>query len=211
MRAPPPPRISKSNSWLIALTYIKNLFHCHKLKRKWNLYKLKKKSKKSPYKPNDISPISGIRVEDMMNIPTNLLPHSSKSKPLLIATFPRGCARSPNLKYLEKNSLTRRTLTKKKYKTERLNNSRVKIGTDKVTIMSQYDSSLKCVKTVRSIRENTKKYADVRLIFHDVNTIAISQLRNSSENLPTKIEFDGKNCITLNNTNENSKPSNILT
>lgn len=209
MRAPPPPRISNSNCWLVAITYIKNLFHCHRLKRKWNLYKLKKKTKKSPYKPNDISPISGIRVEDMMNIPTHLLPHSSKSKPLLIATFPRGCARSPHLKYLEKNSLTMRTLTKRKYKTEKLNNTRVKIGADKVTILSQYDSSLKCVKTVRSIRENTKKYADIRLIFHDNNTIKISQLKNNSDLPPTKIEFDGKNTITLQNLNESSRPSNI--
>lgn len=197
MRAPPPPRISKSNRWLLTVTYIKNLFHCHRLRRKWNLHQLKKKSKKSPYTNNAISPISGIRVEDMMNLPTNLLPHSSKSKPLLIATFPRGCSRSPHLKYLEKNSFTTRTLTKRKYKTEYLNNSRIKVGVDRVNVGTQYDPSLKCVKTVRSIRENTKKYADVRLIFHDINTIRISQLKNNTDQPPTEIQFDGKNSITL--------------
>ncbi|SMN22110.1 similar to Saccharomyces cerevisiae YOR255W OSW1 Protein involved in sporulation [Maudiozyma saulgeensis] len=200
MRAPPPPRVSKSNFWILAATYIKNIFNCHRLKKRWNLHQLKKKTKQAPYNiSQDISPISGIRVEDMMNIPTHLLPSSSKSKPLLIATFPRGCSRSPHLKLLEKNSFTTRTITRKKYKTEYLNNSRVKYTSNKVKILSKHDPSLKCIKTVRSIKGTTKKYADIKLIFHDKNVIKVSNIKNTNTVTPTVLEFDGANVIVLKN------------
>lgn len=135
----------------------------------------------------------------MMNIPTHLLPSSSKSKPLLIATFPRGCSHSPHLKLLEKNNFTTRTITGRKYKTEYLNNSRIKCTSNKVKILSKHDPSLKCVKTVRSIRGTTKKYADVRLIFHDKNVIKVSNITNTKNITPTVLEFDGTNVIELKN------------
>ena len=139
MREPPEPRKSKSNILPFCILKIQRLIKCHKLKRKWHTYSLKKTQytgdKKSSitqhkttnvtlqgkYGPYVATPTSGVRIEDMFNVPTALLPKSSRCKPLLLVSFPQGCDRSPVLKYLKKTSFARRMITRKKFRLKHFN------------------------------------------------------------------------------------------
>ena len=73
------------------------------------------------YGPYVATPTSGVRIEDMFNVPTALLPKSSRCKPLLLVSFPQGCDRSPVLKYLKKTSFARRVITRKKFRLKHFN------------------------------------------------------------------------------------------
>lgn len=198
MRAPPPPRKSNSNILLLYLLHVRHIFTGQKIKRRWRLHRLKRNAHRSLYrKRENLSPISGLRVEDMFNLPTDLQPYSSKNKPLLIATFGKGCDRSPKLEYLKKNKFPRRTLTRRKYRLKYLNGNKIKYTCKNMSFNSKCDDSLTCAKTVRSIKYVTGDNADVRLIFHNKNIIKRLNIRNENRETPGVLEFDANNSVNL--------------
>lgn len=109
-----------------------------------------------------------------MNIPTALQPRKSRKKPLLIAAFPKGCSRSPRVRVLQRNRLSKLMISKRKYKLKSLEVH----DTSKVNI--QMVETHRCANKVGSIKKMTSKNADVKVIYHETNVIKCSNLRLSS-------------------------------
>ncbi|QLL30986.1 hypothetical protein HG536_0A08010 [Torulaspora globosa] len=167
MRAPPPPRRSRSRFLALCVVRLRQLISGHRLKKRWHLHKLHEFQRKGLI---CLSPESGIRAEDMINIPSALQPKKTRQKPLLIAAFPKGCSRSPRVRVLQRNRLSRLMISKRKYK---LKPFEVKGRHDR-----EEDGAVthRCAQTVGSIKKLTASNADVRVIFHDTNVIKCSNL-----------------------------------
>lgn len=172
MRAPPPPRRSRSRFAALCVVRLRQFLSGHRLKKRWHLHKLHKFERKGLI---CLSPESGLRAEDMMNIPSALQPKKVRQRPLLIAAFPKGCSRSPRVRVLQRNRLSRLMISKRKYKLKYFD---VK-GLHKA---DKSDSvTHRCAQTIGSIKKATSNNADVRVIFHETNVIKCSNLVVSSE------------------------------
>ncbi|QHS76343.1 Osw1p [Saccharomyces paradoxus] len=173
MRAPPSPRKSRSGHFLYLYFRLRQFFSCQRLKRRWHVHKLHIHQYNTRW---NLSPLSETRIEDMINEPSSLCPGSSKKKPLLIARFSKGCQESPRVYVLQRNSLSRLKLSKRKYALRFYHNEF--FGKD----LKRKDGSIygiqhqQCAETVRKIKKVTGKHADVKIIFHDKNTIRSDKL-----------------------------------
>lgn len=197
MPNPPTPRVSGANLFIITCLRVKYFFHSQRVRRRWRLHKLKKQARRAPDK-TDINhpPLSGIRCEDMINLPSELAPRSAKYKPLLIASFNNGCDRSPTLQYLKKNNHhSFYSFKREKYKLHNLDYSNMKPCAKYNNGCHAY--TMPCAAAVHSIKETTGKYADLKVIFHDRNTIKVTNLHAATEKTPTKLVFDSANIIDL--------------
>ncbi|GMC33393.1 unnamed protein product [Saccharomyces cerevisiae] len=122
----------------------------------------------------------------MINEPSGLCPGSSKKKPLQIARFPKGCQESPRVYVLQRNNLSRLKLSKRKYALRFYHNEL--FGNN----LKRKDGSIhkvehqQCAETVRKIKKVTANHADVKIIFHDKNTIRSDKLGGSSNKMQTR-------------------------
>lgn len=171
MRAPPQPRRSRSRFVALCVVRLRQLISGHRLKKRWHLHKLHEFQRKGLI---CLSPGSGIRAEDMINIPSALQPRKIRQKPLLIAAFPKGCSRSPRVRVLQRNRLSRLMISKRKYK--------LKPFEVKGLHNPEEDTvTHRCAQTVGSIKKLAATDADVRVIFHESNVIKCSNLIVASE------------------------------
>lgn len=117
---------------------------------------------------NNYDLLTGVRVEDTFNLETQYLPGSQVDKPLLVASFRRGCAHSPNVTILQRNKLSRLKLSKRQYslKSYNLKNS---MRVNQISIADGKD--FQCSQTVRVIKKLTKENADIKVIFHNDNVV----------------------------------------
>lgn len=192
MRAPPRPRRSKSNVLPLLYARLKDKCHFNHIKRRWNLHKLHKLQFKE-INNNTLTPLTGARVEDMFNVPTNILPSSAKHKPLLIASFPEGCSKSPKIEVLQRSKWARLFLTRKKYKLKYMDNHFVKEYIKTQPSVPEYD----CLLNVNTIKRVTKKNADVRVIYHNKNTIKLINIGQNKNNKFSFIDFDNCNSLRI--------------
>ncbi|CAI4052069.1 Osw1p SKDI_15G3940 [Saccharomyces kudriavzevii IFO 1802] len=185
MRAPPSPRKSRSGLFLYLYFRLRQCFSCQKLKRRWHIHKLHVHQYGTRY---NLSPLSGIHIEDMINEPSGLCPRSAKRKPLLIARFSKGCQESPRVYVLQRNSLSRLKLSKRKYALRFYCNDF--FGKD-LRKKDEYieESHQHCAETVRKIKKVTAKHADVKIIFHDKNTIRSYKLGDNDNRRRTQPEI----------------------
>lgn len=190
MRAPPPPRRSKSRFLAHCVVQLRQLISCYRLRKRWHLHKLHKIHRTGGAA---VSPISGIHAEDMMNMPTALQPRNSRKKPLLIAEFPKGCSRSPRVRVLQRNRLSKLMISKRKYKLKSFDVD----GARKLTV--QEAVTHQCANTVGSIKKMTSRNADVRVIYHETNVIKCSKLDFSTINSqsPELFEFAPNRSIRI--------------
>lgn len=183
MRAPPSPRKSKSGHFFYLYFRLCQLFSGRKLKRRWHVHKLHIHQYNTRW---NLSPLSEIHIEDMINEPSGLCPGSSKKKPLLIARFPKGCQESPRVYVLQRNNLSRLKLSKRKYALRFYHNEI--FGNN----LKRKDGSIhkvehqQCAEIVRKIKKVTANHADVKIIFHDKNTIRSDKLGGRSNKMQTR-------------------------
>ncbi|AQZ13236.1 OSW1 (YOR255W) [Zygosaccharomyces parabailii] len=194
MRAPPPPRKSKSHCLTRFCLRIRQVCTGYGLKKRWHLHKLHKVRRKGEM---IVSPLSGLHAEDMINLPTGLQKESAKRKPLLIAVFSRGCAKSPQLRLLQRNKLYGLPLTQRKYKLKEFEATVTEKG---VKNQSNIQMTLPCASRVGSIKKATSKNADVRVIFHNQNVIKTTNLCTDLETAlqsPQFLEFTSRQSIKI--------------
>ncbi|QLQ81410.1 hypothetical protein HG537_0F01710 [Torulaspora globosa] len=172
MRAPPPPRRSRSRFVALCVVRLRQLISGHRLKKRWHLHKLHEFQRKGII---CLSPGSGIRAEDMINVPSALQPRKMRQKPLLIAAFPKGCSRSPRVRVLQRNRLSRLMISKRKYKLKPFEVKGLHNPEEDGT------ATHRCAQTVGSIKKLAARDADVRVIFHEANVIKCSNLIVPSE------------------------------
>ncbi|GAV49062.1 hypothetical protein ZYGR_0N04670 [Zygosaccharomyces rouxii] len=193
MRAPPPPRRSKSRYLTTCYLRIKQVFTGSKLKKRWHLHKLHKFRRKGQLA---VSPISGIHVEDMVNLPTGLQNRSSKGKPLLIAAFSKGCTKSPQLRLLQRNKFYGLPMTTRKYKLKSFDTT----VTEKKTATTITQRTHLCAPRVGSLKKATSKDADIKVIFHNNNVIKSINLEEESHTTsysPQLLEFAPQQSIRI--------------
>ncbi|CAI2029119.1 hypothetical protein SEUBUCD650_0H02880 [Saccharomyces eubayanus] len=177
MRAPPSPRKSRSGYLLYFYFRLRQCFSCQRLKRRWHIHKLHVRQYSTRW---NLSPLSGIQIEDMINEPSGLCPGSAKKKPLLIARFPKGCQESPRVYVLQRNNLSRLKLSKRKYALRFYYNDFFGKGFNKNPEFIN-ESHQHCAETVRKIKKATAKHADVKIIYHDKNTIRSYRLGSKND------------------------------
>ncbi|QLG70692.1 hypothetical protein HG535_0A06340 [Zygotorulaspora mrakii] len=195
MRAPPPPRRSRVRFFTVYVSRLRQFCTLYKIKKRWKLHKLHTVERRGY---TIVSPLSAIRADDMVNLPTGLQNKSHKKKPLLIASFPRGCSRSPRVKLLQRNRLSKIFLSRRKYNLKYFDVTGIK---EKNCSSRQSCSSYHCAHVVRTIKKVTSKNADVRVIFHDNNTIKSHNLPINTENIdsPQLLEFGPHQSIRIKN------------
>lgn len=194
MRAPPPPRKSKSRYVTSCCLRLRQLCTGYEFKKRWHLHKLHKVRRKGEIL---VSPLSGVHVEDMINLPTGLQNKSFKTKPLLIAAFSRGCAQSPQLRLLQRNKLYGLPLTRRKYK---LKNFEATLTEKRKISQGTYRATHPCASRVGSIKKVTSKDADLRVIFHNPNVIKSTNLNTNAEGVlhsPQVLEFTCQQSIRI--------------
>lgn len=167
MRAPPPPRRSKSRLAAYCVVRLRQLLSCYRLRKRWHLHKLHKIHRRGDVA---VSPISGIRAEDMMNLPSSLHLKENRKKPLLIAQFPKGCSKSPRVRVLQRNRLSKLMISKRKYKLKSFDVDAAR------RLRVREDGTHPCANTVGSIKKMASKNADVRVIYHEANVIKCSNI-----------------------------------
>lgn len=177
MRAPPSPRKSRSGHLLYFYFRLRQCFSCQRLKRRWHIHKLHVHQYSTRW---NLSPLSGIQIEDMINEPSGLCPGSAKKKPLLIARFPKGCQESPRVYVLQRNNLSRLKLSKRKYALRFYYNDFFGKDFNKKDELIN-ESQQHCAETVRKIKKVTAKHADVKIIYHDKNTIRSYRLSGKND------------------------------
>lgn len=185
MRAPPPPRKSRSRFITVCILRLRQLCTGYKLKKRWHLHKLHKLQRRGNYVA---SPISGIRTDDMLNLPTGMQNKSCKQKPLLIAAFPKGCSRSPRVRLLQRNRLSKVLISKRKYKLKYFD-AHAFGETANSGIIKEGRVTHRCAHTVGSIKKVTSKNADIKIIFHDRNVIKSLNLPAASQYNPQSPEL----------------------
>lgn len=192
MRAPPPPRRSKSRYLTTCCLRLKQVCTGSGLKKRWHLHKLHKFNRRGHLA---VSPISGVHVEDMVNLPTGLQPKSYKEKPLLIAAFSKGCTKSPQLRLLQRNKFYGLPMTKRKYKLKTFDAT---VNEKEVVPRPVTQRTHACASRVGSVKKATSKDADIRVIFHNSNIIKSINLKElQSSHSPELLEFAPQQSIRI--------------
>lgn len=209
MRAPPPPRKSKSRYLAPYFVDMKKLLRFHRIKKFWHRRELFKKQFQNlqqiyhrtytstvdvypipnsinispPEDFTQITPISGVRIEDMCCLSSSRNTRSATKKPLLIASFPRGCDRSPRIRVLKKNMWSWLPFSKRKYKLAFFNNEIFdpQLHTQSVEICSHN----KCANTIRMVKKYAQKEANIKIIYHNQNIIDQKFLAKEKEMVNT--------------------------
>ncbi|CAG61575.1 uncharacterized protein GVI51_K08855 [Nakaseomyces glabratus] len=221
MRAPPPQRKSKSRYFAPYFVNIRELLRFRKIKAFWNRQKLFKKQFENLHQVyqqrynssidshpdgqvalcnhenlTQITPISGIRIEDMCCLSSTHESQSADKKPLLIATFPRGCNRSPTVRILKRNKWSWLPISKRKYKLSFFNNE---IFDPQLHSKSIEVKSHTCANTVRMIRKYAHEKANVKIIFHNRNIIKSKFLDGHEDAIrpPSYIEFGNNHTLRI--------------
>ncbi|CCD27312.1 Osw1p NDAI_0K01210 [Naumovozyma dairenensis CBS 421] len=204
MRAPPPPRRSKWSFIINIKLKLKRFYTCHKLRKRWDIHQIKR----TQYRKfmND-SPISAVRVEDMLNLPSGLIPRSIRKKPLVIASFPRGCKNPPRINVLQRNEKSRIFLSRRKYK---LKNLDTHMNDKMFESLRGNNEPYSCAQTVRSIKKMTRSHADVKTIFHHKNIIKCTSLFTDDLQTPQIMKFDNERSIRLTEYGLLTRKKNIL-
>ncbi|KAL3232680.1 Outer spore wall protein 1 [Nakaseomyces bracarensis] len=222
MRAPPPPRKSKSRYLAPYFIDLKKTFKIHRIKKFWHRKELFKKQFQNlqqiyqqtynstmdiyPF-PNDvnvgqpanftqISPISGIRVEDMCCLSSARNTKSATKKPLLIASFPRGCDRSPRIRVLKKNMWSWLPFCKRKYKLAFYNSE---IFDPQLHTKSTEICSHNCANTIQLVKKYAQKEANIKIIYHNPNIISKKMLARDKDlvKTPEFLEFENGYSIRI--------------
>lgn len=224
MRAPPPPRKSKSRYLAPYFVDLKKTFKIHRIKKFWHRKELFKKQFQNLHQiyhrtynstvdvypiPNSINinqtenfaqitPISGVRVEDMCCLSSSRNTRSATKKPLLIASFPRGCDRSPRIRILKKNIWSWLPFSKRKYKLAFFNNEMFdpQLHTKSTEICSHNN----CANTVQMMKKYAQKEANIKVIYHNPNIIYKKFLAKDKDllNTPELLELGNGHSIRLN-------------
>ncbi|KAG0659377.1 hypothetical protein C6P44_003785 [Monosporozyma unispora] len=174
MRAPPPHRKSRSIKIPLFFINLKKKLKCNDWKRRKRIHLLHRLHRKKYNSRVDTPPDSGLRIEDSFTLRTEYLHPDVIDKPLVIATFSGHCQELPTINILERSKLSRLHLMKRIFKLKlftynmtKLSKSKHKNGDPE----NNNDNNFGCVSTVRSIKNLVEKEADVRIIFHNKNTI----------------------------------------
>lgn len=208
MRAPPPHRKSKSVKFPIFFINIKKKLKCNDWKRRKRIHLLHRLHRKK-YDNKFYTPLSsGLRVEDSFTLRTEYLQPDVIDKPLVIATFSNDCQELPTINILERSKLSRLRLMKRKFKLKLFNYNISKLpeikGEDQNNIINinnnnnndninininNNTNNFRCVNTVKSIKKLVEKDADIRVIFHNKNTIRSFPLKYSNTGKYEHIKF----------------------
>ncbi|CDO93158.1 unnamed protein product [Kluyveromyces dobzhanskii CBS 2104] len=120
MRSIPQPRQSRYNTLRRLIGKFHNCVTFKRLKRRWNLHKLKKSSRNTGQR-------SAIPLDRIANLPTGMSHKSSNMKPLLLVSFNKGQEHSPRVRVLETNGHLRCWISGRKFSMKRIvNNASVK-------------------------------------------------------------------------------------
>ena len=197
MHEPPTPHVSGARWLLVLYLRVKYFFYSQRLRRRWQLHRLKRQAARTPgSSSSSFIPLSGTRVEDMINLPTEMDTPSARYKPLLIASFNNGCSRTPTLQYLTKNKGTLSKFRGGKHRLCQLDPTNFKARGKCTNLEHQHDHVLPCAAAVHSLRETAGKHADIKVVFHDRNTIRVTNLRSQTER-PSQLKFDSANIVDL--------------
>lgn len=116
MRSVPEARRSKFNHFRQLWNRVHDCVTLKRLKRRWNIHKIKKGSRKTTYR-------SAVPIDRVGNIPTGMSHKSANGKPLLIVSFNKGQSNSPKVRILEQNGYLRSRISGRQYKLKRVVNN----------------------------------------------------------------------------------------
>lgn len=199
MRAVPVPRKSKVRFVRRKAGQVYQIVSLRRIKRKYNLHRLHKihrrntrtKRQKGAQPSSSTTPLIS---DDFLGLSSGLESPAAKNKPLLIASFPHGCDRSPRVRVLQKNLLSRFWISKRKYRLRNYN-----AGLVHSRLQEQNPEYVDCFQSCRTIRKQASKYADVKINFERRNVfktvcIPVNHLENRR---PQFLEFDPDHSIRL--------------
>ncbi|CUS20372.1 LAQU0S01e05138g1_1 [Lachancea quebecensis] len=199
MRAPPAPRKSRARFVRRKAGQAYQVLSLRRLKRKYNLHRLHKIHRSNirggnprglpPYKCETLS-----LSDELLHITSNSVSPAAKHKPLLIASFPNGCSRSPRVKILQKNMLSRFWISKRRFKLRRFNP-----GLERALIDEEDTLGDDYFRSCRLIRKQTSKFADVKFDFEKKNvfkTVCMS-IDHLEDRNPQFLEFNAGQSIRL--------------
>ncbi|CCE63984.1 hypothetical protein TPHA_0G01470 [Tetrapisispora phaffii CBS 4417] len=200
MRVPPPPRRSRSRKVLFYVRKVKRICFYRFSKKKSNERKLKSTKTWSKYLKHKFvnvrTPLTSVRIEDMVNLPSATQVRSAKSKPLLITTFYDGCENRPDVTMLQRTRLSRLHLSKRKFRLSHFDNLETYLNNDNKL---KQKMNHECANSVRIIKNIYMKNADVKVVYHGKNIIQRKNLLfQHSTDLQKK---------TLNNTIQVTNPN----
>lgn len=198
MRAPPNPRKSRLRVIRRALHNAHNVLTIRKMRRKWNLHHLHKIHRRNILSSKDEkithSMNTPLILEDVMERNSSNHSPAGKNKPLLIASFPHGCARSPRVRLLQRNTLSRFFVSRRRYKLRKFNPGKLKTGNER-----EIRGRKGHLHKAHIIRKQAAKHADVRINFEKRNVMKTVLLPlNIAENKePSYLQFDTDQSIKL--------------
>lgn len=147
MRSIPEPRQSKYNRYRRLFNKVHNCVTLKRLKRRWNLHKLKKSSRNTNQR-------SAIPIDRIANLPTGMSHKSSNMKPLLLVSFNKGQENSPKVRILETNGHLRSWISGRKFSMKRIvNNASVE--------RDPYQNSR------HTVRQEVAKHADLKVNYSE--------------------------------------------
>ncbi|SCV05841.1 LANO_0H16358g1_1 [Lachancea nothofagi CBS 11611] len=199
MRAVPTPRKSKSRFVRRKAGQLYQVVSCRKIRRKYNLHHLhqlhRKNTRYSRQQQEHLNALTTpLTLEDFINLSSGPESPTAKHKPLLIASFPNGCARSPRVKLLQKNIFSKLRISRRRYRLRNYNPGLVKFHAQDPPSVDE-----DCFRSSRLIKRQASKYADVKFNFERQNvvkTICIP-FENLEGHGPRFLEFDPERSIRL--------------
>ncbi|CEP60158.1 Osw1p LALA0_S01e04324g [Lachancea lanzarotensis] len=210
MRAIPVPRKSRARFLRRKAGRLYQVMSFRKVRRKFNLHQIhqlhRKNAKKFRRKPFDAGKLmTPIVAGDGVNLWSGIESPAAKSKPLLIASFPNGYNRSPRVKVLQKNRLSKLWISRRRYRLRKYNP-----GLQKSQIPGAEVGYEDCVRSCRTIKRQASKYADVKFIFERQNvmrTVCIPNGHLPDQN-PRLLEFHPDHSIRLEDFPSLQRPEN---
>ncbi|AMD21157.1 HEL123Wp [Eremothecium sinecaudum] len=187
MRAPPQPRRSRHRYVSQVLQVVQDAVTLQKARERWHIHRLHKvnrancrNGKPGTTSRRENSDLS-IRLTDIANQPSGVDLQKKRRMPLLIASFPRGCGRSPRFNALEKNKWCKAMITRRKYKLKSFNSGAVPITGKGKKPTGDY-----------SIKKEIAKHAHMKVNYHRKgvmnSTCVLVDIKNNQP--PEYLTFD---------------------
>ncbi|SCU79716.1 LAFA_0B05160g1_1 [Lachancea sp. 'fantastica'] len=199
MRAVPVPRKSRARFLRRKAGRLYQVVSFRKVRRKLNLHQIhqlhRRNAKNFRRKRFDAGKLmTPIVAGDGVNLWSGIESPAAKSKPLLIASFPNGYSRSPRVKVLQKNRLSRSWVSRRRYRLHKYNP-----GLQRSHIPETGKEYEECVRSCRAIKRQASKYADVKFNFERQNVMRTVCIPNYhlQDQTPHLLEFHPDHSIRL--------------
>ncbi|SCU82563.1 LADA_0C06326g1_1 [Lachancea dasiensis] len=199
MRAVPTPRKSRTRFLRRKFGQMYQIVSFRKVRKKHNLHHLhqlhRRNTRTSRQKRANFKNITTpLVIDDYVDLDSGPESPTAKRKPLLIASFPNGYGRSPRVKILQKNILSRFWISRRRYRLRKYNPGMLEFQAQRQGF--QEDD---CFRSCRTIRKQAAKYADVKFNFerHNVVKTVCIPIDHSRIQQPQFLEFDPEHSVRL--------------